>query len=455
MPSNNLIRNASLVLLVMPGLFGLDALAGTKNKVSMSSPVVKISGAVNAAVRYVDVGYPYGVDSNSLVGQARSDFELSHVRATVSHTAGDLDFSGIFQIATNFNSFQSMDENNFRFTPGNQSSLASVDYQTFESNVLDYHVNHKYLGGLKLGYAPTVTKLSTEASFAKTGYHRGDITNFARTHTIAADLTRNNMMPLEWIFGTYLANGNNARLEYSTPNLNALPGLKFTASYVSKSDSINSSSMQTLPTRHDSMGYAVNYITNLNGVDLDLRAGYTSRGLSSGYKALRACEADTGCTAFTNNTLVNGGAMHLRNLGVSGAMEYQGFDASFAYAKITPKDFVNGSVYNAQITQPVGSKPAELMAFELGRSQHLDALNGPLSVSVEYAVSRKHFSDDVKSSLVGFRVAHDRGDVKFYGLYQNFSFSNLSTWVNDDALNVVYGKAKNINGVVLGAYYTF
>ena len=136
-------------------------------------------------------------------------------------------------------------------------------------------------------------------------------------------------------------------------------------------------------------------------------------------------------------------------------MEYQGFDASFAYAKISPKGFVNATEADANLSFPVGTRPADLMSFELGRSQHIDALNGPLSLSVEYAVSRKHFSDEVKSSLAGFRVAHDRGDVKFYGLYQNISFSNLNTWINTDRNIPIYGKAENVNGVVLGAYYTF
>ncbi|HJN38144.1 MAG TPA: hypothetical protein QF353_05145 [Gammaproteobacteria bacterium] len=423
----------SLALLAAPSLFGLDVASAAAYTKAAKKPTFTISGAVNAAVRHVDNNLGLRTDSNVLVGQTYSDFEDSYLQAVASGHSGGFGLTGILRLSSRLNSFLRHDEDN-RFVSDTATGMDDEVYL----RAADVRLKHKSFGEFRIGKSSTGTGESTKANFANTGYFRGDITNIAGvnlggvTGAVPTELAGNT-------FGAYELNGSKHRIQYNAPTF--VDGLTLSAEYVSQSDSGAGTHVA-----HDNLGFSGSFKTSVSGVDLDVRAGYTSRAHDVAYRR------DANGLTLTHTD--GASPVHLHALGASAAFKVQGFDGSFAYSKLDPQDVgastvVANLITADQITTKHGWKAATLTAFELGYTADVMDL-GKISMNVEMATSKNFRNDDSEATVKGARLAHDLGPVKLYGVYHQTSFKGFKT--------VQHGTnalAKDVDSWIVGAYYKF
>ena len=463
----------SLALLAAPSLFGLEvasAAAYSKaKKSSHSSPSFTISGAVNAAVRHVDTGfgdcetcYGYGGrdSTNVLVGQTYSDDEYSHIQATAKASSGQFKLTGVLRLAARTNGFGRYTQDN-EFVASSFGTTTNGQDEDVYVRAADVRLKHNTFGELRIGKASTATGESTKASFAKTGYLRGDVTN---TYNVRVGITNagsaaalktstNHWDTSGGSFGLYGLNYSQNRIEYSAPEF--FKGLRLSTEYVSQSDVDSSltgtTSNATNFPKFDSHGYAVSYKGSMSGMDFDLRGGYTSRAFEPGYRGGASFSIDPAQAKW-----------HLRGTGASVAAKYMGFDGSFAYSKLSPKG-LNGNLNllgvaqtdnsaNAAATFNYGHKAAVLTAYELGYSFDLPEV-GPLHINGEMSESKDYRNDGSKSTLSGVRVAHDMGPVRLTASYHNQSFKGFKVKRFDSA--GTFAAPSDVKTFIFGAYYKF
>jgi hypothetical protein len=451
----------SLALLAAPSLFGLDvasAAAYTKaaKKPTLAAaytkaakkPTFTISGAVNAAVRSVDNGHGLRQDKNVLVGQSYSDFEDSHIQAVAKSHSGGFDLTGVLRISSRLNSFARYDEDN-TFVASALTPAAGADDEVY-LRAADVRLSHKTFGELRIGKASTATAESTKASFAQTGYLRGDVSNIASV-SISPGAAPADVETAGYVHGSFGLNHSQHRIQYTAPEF--VKGLSLSTEYVSQSDERTIATAPAINSpRFDSMGFAGSYASSMSGVDFDLRAGYTSRAWEPYFYNDSAAQSST----------VNGGDWHASGLGLSGALKYMGFDGSVAYAKLDPKGLVNtlGDNFTSTTintnTNRHGNKAATLTAFELGYSADVAGL-GNISLNGEMSTSSNFRNADAKVKIKGVRLAHDIGCVKLYGNYHQTSFAGFKTELRTatNALGGLPAVPKNIDSWIVGAYYKF
>ena len=431
----------SLALLAAPSLFGLDVASAAAYTKAAKKPTFTISGAVNAAVRHVDNNLGLRSDSNVLVGQTYSDFENSHIQAVAKSHSGGFDLTGVLRISSRLNSFTRYSEDNV-FAATQLSPAAGADDDVY-LRAADVRLSHKTFGALRLGKASTATGDSTKASFAQTGYLRGDVSNIYSVGISPGAVGQT----VGTAHGTFGLNHAQNRIQYIAPTF--VQGLSLSAEYVSQSDERTILTATTINNpRHDSMGFAGSFNSSISGVDVDLRAGYTSRAWEEYFY-----------NTTQNNSGVNGGSWHATGLGLSGALRYMGFDGSFAYSKLDPKGLINLATNNftstAAETNRHGNKAATLTAFELGYSTDVAGL-GNISINGEMSKSENFRNADAEVKIKGVRLAHDIGPVKLYGTYHQASFAGFKTrHRNNGAGAAVYDVPKNVDSWIVGAYYKF
>ena len=409
----------SLALLAAPSLFGLEvasAAAYTKAKAKKSSPSFTISGAVNAAVRHTDGGYgaekqittatkrAYGdkvSNSNTLVGQSYNDWEHSYLQATAHASSGQFRLTGVLRLASRTNGFEAYTQDN-EFVKSSfnllQTTANGQDDDVY-TRAADIRLSHATFGEVRIGKASTATGNSTKANFSQTGYLRGDVLD---SYNVRIGANKNNPVKTtqsDWEtvgseFGLYGLNYSQNRIQYNAPEL--VKGLSLSYEYVSQSDHNGAGAFAgALPStnapQHDSSGIAASYKTSMSGVDFEGRVGYTSRAIEPAYRQ----------ASLNNGAAADPSTFHLRGTGASAAVKYMGFDASYAYAKLDPKNFLNQTGATATLdnfadttaqTNTFGVKPAQMHAYELGYSMDLPEI-GPIHFNGEMAESKNMRND--------------------------------------------------------------
>ncbi len=449
----------SPAILVAPWLFGVDtisAAAYTKAKADCST-VVSVSGSVNGAVRTVDNGETGRLYKNSMVGQMGSDDALSHLEVSAKACSGNLDLSARARFISRFNAFSYRNQDNayhhchLASQDGNNRDSAYSQHPScktmIQTSVLEIVVKDKLgrFGQLSIGKAPTGTSLSTKASFSPTSYTRGDVSNVYSVQ-LGNDDPNNASQHLGEAFGTYGLNHDQFRLLYSTAEY--FNGLSLSAEYVSQSDDRTvggGGSTTPIFPRHDSLGFSGSWKSSVNGIDLDLRAGYTSRAWEPYYR-----------NGAHNDFVGTNGSYHLRGLGASAAFKAQGFDGSFAYAKLDPNQFLNRIADNFAANQPTdkhGEKAAVMNAFQLGYT--FDLMGKETGLSGEYSTSKHFRNDDSKATIQGVRLAHKcTKDLTMHVVLQEHSFGGFKVEVGDFAANT-HEVPKNAKVGVVGFTLNF
>ena len=434
------------VILVAPWLFSVEvASAGVYKHPKFKQSEVTVSGLINAAVRKVDNGKDGRDNANMMVGQMGVDEDLSHIQLTAKTSFSRYDLMAKARVSSNYNSFSSYDADNIYYHKNiTQNGDALVVYPPYEqmvhSDVLEVSItdNMGMLGHLNLGKAPTGTSESTKATFATTSYSRADISNVYAASPAAQSLANS----IGYDFGSYELNHHQFRVQYTTAEY--IKGLSMSTEYVSQSDqrTMNVPDGSPVYPRYDSHGFSASWKGSLQNVDLDLRAGYTSRAWAPFYRNYD----------YNNNlSVVDGGSWHLRGLGASAAFKYKGFDGSYAYAKLSPHNFVNQSQQFTNATSRYfryGQKAAEMNSFELGYT--FDLMGQETGFSGEYATSKSFFNDASKATIKGFRMAHKLSDrITMHAVLQEHS-SNRDQVRSYDENPHVFVPTKNIKVGVLG-----
>jgi len=143
-------------------------------------------------------------------------------------------------------------------------------------------------------------------------------------------------------------------------------------------------------------------------------------------------------------SLVDNGSWHVRGMGASAALKYKGFDGSYAFAKLSPHNFVNQTQQNTDALAPnirYGQKAAIMNSFELGYT--FNFMGKDLGLSGEYATSKAFYSDASKASIKGFRVAHRLSDsITMHALLQEHASKGHLTYDNDGQYNVTIKNKK-------------
>lgn len=432
-------------ILVAPWLFGVEiASAAAYTKAKNTNPVITVSGNINAAVRKADNGETGRQYSNALVGQMGPEESLSHIQVFTKTQVGNLDLLARARVIARFNAFSSMTENNAYIECNTGISLANqyvyhpscvsrVHFDLFEVVISD---RRGKFGQISLGKAPTATRLSSEANFTSTSYTRADVSNMYSVRlgvTGTADYVGRD-------FGSYKLNHDQFRVQYTTAEY--IKGFNATAEYVSQSDQRTNIVANPLYPRYDSTGFSANYRGNLNDVDIDARVGYTSRALEGYYR-----------NGVENDFPGTNGSWHVRGLGASAAVKYQGIDASVAYVKLDPKGFLNRATNNfAQnaLTNKYGQKAAVMNSFELGYT--FEAMDRDLGISGEYATSKNFHNDGSKATIKGVRLARKCTDnLTLHAVAQDHSAKGYKVLRSTN----VYGEPKNVKVRLIGFSYSF
>ena len=429
------------VMLVAPWLFSVEvASAGVYKHPKFKQSEVTVSGLINAAVRKIDNNKTGRKYSNVMVGQMGSQKDLSHLQLTAKTRVSRYDLTAKARVSSDFNRFYSYDDDNafvqkyFTLNGEWEERYPSYNYRV-HSDILEVSIDDSMgvLGQLSIGKAPTGTSESTKATFASTSYRRADTSN---VYAVPFG-TYEQVNSIGINFGSYELNRDQFRVQYTTAEY--IKGLSLSAEYVSQGDqrTIFGAGFVVFP-RYDSFGVSGSWKGSLQGVDLDLRAGYTSRAWEPFYR---------GYTENQNKSSINGGDWHLRGLGASAAFKYHGIDGSYAYAKLSPHNFVNvvDVNYNAYYyNYRYGQKPAVMNSFELGYTYVI--MGKETGLSGEYATSKAFYNDASKATIKGVRVAHKFTDrLTMHAVLQEHSSKGY------DAINVnYYIPTKNVRVGVLG-----
>ena len=377
------------IVLVAPCLFGVEvALAAANTGSRLTQPEVKVSGTVYSGVRKVNTGETGRQNSNTMVGSWGDN--SSQLAAVVSTEVNRWKLTGLIELKAPEGRMDRVDEDNYVIDSGKTADL--------EIAIED---NQGIVGRLSIGDTEPKSSSAHKASLGTTKYQT---CSFIESVNFGSYFLND----VGHVFGYYVLNDKGHHIEYQTADFSvlskSLAGLTLTMDYSSLSDLHDA--------RHDSMGFGGRYSQTIKGVELDLRAGYSSRARGDRQAKI------------SNNSNVD---PHIHGLGLSAAFAYQGFDALIAHTKLDPKGYVNPTVDNSSAndrTNDFGQKAAEYHSYAAGYKY--DFMGKPVGVSYSHSTSKHWRNDGSKGTIKALGIECDMSDhLTFYGTMQEHSASGF------------------------------
>ncbi len=377
-------------VLVAPWLFGVEVASAAAYKGSKATkPEVTIAGTVYSGFRRVNTGETGRKYSNSMVGSWGDN--SSYLKAAVSTEVNRWKLTGLIELSASQGNTDLFDQDNVEgdFDVTSNLEVAIEDAQGM-------------LGRLSMGDTEPKSSSAYDASLGTTKY-KGvgfvDAVNFGDSDVTVGS-----------VFGYTALNSNGHHIEYQTADFSSLSkslaGLTLTMDYSSQSDLYD--------VNYDSMGFGARYGQTVKDVQLDLRAGYSSRARESQAK-------------ISNNTNMD---PHIHGLGLSAAFAYKGFDALIAHAKLDPKGYVNPIVDNSAanaLTNNFGQKAAEFNSYAAGYKYNF--MGKPVGVSYSHSTSKHWRNDGSKGTVKALGMECEMSDhLTFYGTMQEHSASGVKVW---------------------------
>ena len=376
-------------VLVAPWLFGVEmALAAANTGSKLTKPEVKVSGTVYSGFRRVKTGETGREYSNATIGSFGDNY--SQLAAEVSTVIRNWKLTGLIELKASEGSADGINEENYHIL---DSSITSDIEIAIEDNL-------GVLGRLSIGDTEPKSSSAYGASLGTKKYKRVGFVDQVNFGSFVDD-------DVASVFGYTALNSKGHHIEYQTADFSvlskSLAGLTLTMDYSSLSDLHDAN--------YDSMGFGGIYSHTLGNVELDLRAGYTSRARERQVK-------------ISNNTNMD---PHVHGLALSAAFAYQGFDALIAYSKLDPKGYVNPTVDNSAAnarTNEFGQKAAEYNSYAAGYKY--DFMGKPVGVSYSHSTSRHWRNDGSKGTIRALGIECDMSDhLSFYGTMQEHSASGF------------------------------